>query len=205
MPAINIQFLKAAALISSREETRYYLNGVCVEARENDVNLIATDGHRIIALNDAADWAETQGPEPRFDLERKPFTIIIPLDIIADIKLFKPITHGTLTVAEGGKYLLQYCGRDYLFAPIDGTFPDWRRIVPSEVDGKVAQFNAQYIGDLAKVAKALGDKEGKVFIYHNGHGPAPISFPGVEGVSCVCAVMPIRYGAAPYECPSWAK
>jgi len=196
MPAINIQFLKAAALISSREETRYYLNGVCVEARENDVNLIATDGHRIIALNDAADWGES---------EDRSFTIIIPLDIIADIKLFKPITHGTLTVAEGGKYLLQYCGRDYLFAPIDGTFPDWRRIVPPEVDGKVAQFNAQYIGDLAKVAKALGDKEGKVFIHHNGFGPAPISFPGVEGVSCICAVMPIRYGAAPYECPSWAK
>jgi hypothetical protein len=201
MPAINIQLLKAAAIVSGKEETRYYLKGVCVEViprsfRVTDICYTATDGHRIAAFCEPTD----------FDAEEaSPFSIIIPSYIIADIKLFKPTTHGALTKTEGGKYLLQYCGRDYLFAPLDATFPDWRRVIPDAANGKTSQFNPQYLADFGKVAKALGGTSGAVFVHHNGDSPAPVSFPGVEGVSYACAIMPFRGDLPAYERPAWAK
>ena len=197
MPAIDINLLKAAATVCGKEETRYYLNGVCVDVRVDDITCVATDGHRIAAFNDKATWDEGEEPTP--------FVIIIPSEIVAEIKLFKPVPYGTITPAADGKYLLQYCGRDYLFRPLDASFPDWRRIIPGEVDGKTAQFNPKYLADFGKISKALGDKEGRVYVYHNGGSPAPVYFPGVEGVSYVCAVMPYRLSAPEYERPAWTK
>jgi hypothetical protein len=37
---------------------------------------------------------------------------------------------------------------------IDGTFPDWRRVIPcGEMSGVAAQFNPKYIGDLYKASR----------------------------------------------------
>jgi hypothetical protein len=49
---------------------------------------------------------------------------------------------------------------DVTFKPVDGTFPDWRRVAPtqktiSEDLGKIAQFNPAYVADMGKVAKAV--------------------------------------------------
>lgn len=190
---LNIRLLKAAALAASKEQTRYYLNGVAVQAAPRGLYLVATDGHRALAFRQSGDAL----PE---------VNIIIPADIIAGIKLNKHIDEATLTRESDTHWRIDYCGTATIFAPIDGTFPDWRRIVPKETSGETAQFDPAYVGDFARVAKALGaNAKAGVKIAHNGQGPALVTFgDDIDGFGLL---MPTRanYGSTVWQtAPEWA-
>lgn len=186
---LNIKLLKAAALATSKEETRYYLKGVAVQADAKGVFLVATDGHRALVFRQAA---ECYGGEP--------INIIIPNNIISGIKLNKHVDLAELTQDSPTHWRLEYCGTSVVFSPIDGTFPDWRRIVPKETNGELAQFNPSYVGDMGKVAKALGQSDAAVAIAHNGESPALITFgDDVDGFG---VLMPTR---ANYRSTVWDK
>lgn len=193
---LNVRLLKAAAIAAGKEETRYYLKGVAVQADEKGSFLVATDGHRALAFCQSRDC---YGGEP--------INIIIPSKIIDGIKLNKNIDIAELTQESATHWRLDYCGTSVVFAPIDGTFPDWRRIFPKEANGETAQFNPAYIGDFAKVAKALGinSAAGCVKIAHNGPGPAIVTFG--EDIDGFGLIMPTRanFGRVDYDkAPSWA-
>ena len=190
---LNIRLLKAAALAASKEQTRYYLNGVAVQAGPRGSFLVATDGHRLLAFRQSAD-------------DTPPVDIIIPADVIAGIKLNKHVDDATLTRESDTHWRIEYCGTAISFAPIDGTFPDWRRVVPKETTGELAQFDPAYVGDFAKVAKALGtNAKAGVKISHNGGGPALVTFgDDIDGFG---VLMPTRanYGSTIWQtAPDWA-
>ncbi len=190
---INIRLLKAAALVASKEQVRYYLNGVAVQAGPRGLYLVATDGHRALAFRQSGD-----------DLPE--VNIIIPADIIAGIKPPKGVDIVYLTKESESRWRIDYCGASISFAPIDGTFPDWRRIVPKETSGELAQFDPAYIGDFAKVAKALGaNAKAGVKISHNGPGPALVTFgDDIDGFGLL---MPTRanYGSTIWQtAPEWS-
>lgn len=188
---LNIRLLKAAAVAASKEETRYYLKGVCLQADEKSgVILIATDGHLLLAFRQSETW------------EGEPINVIIPGDVIASIKLHKYHDKGELT-QDGDRWSLEYAGAPGItFRMIDGTFPDWRRIVPNEYDGRQATFNPKYYGDFAKVAKVLDKSENCVSINHNGGDPALVSFGSdVDGFG---VIMPLRNRENVTK-PEWAK
>ena len=187
---LNIRLLKAAALAVSKEETRYYLKGVAVQADAKGAYLIATDGHRLLAFCQSR---ECYGGEP--------VNIIIPADIVAGIKLNKHVEIAELTQESATHWRLDYVGTSVIFAPIDGTFPDWRRIIPKETDGKPAQFNPAYVGYFAKVTKALG--QGQTAFAYNGDGPALVTFgDDIDGFG---VLMPMRINREiPTRAPAWA-
>lgn len=193
---LNVKLLKAAAIAASKEETRYYLKGVAVQADARGAFVIATDGHRALAF--------CQSREPH---EGATVNIIIPSDIVAAIKPNKYEERATLTQESATHWRLDYCGTSVIFAPVDGTFPDWRRICPKEASGETAQFNPEYVGGMAKAAKALGVKSasGAIRMAHNGEGPAIVTFgDDIDGFGLI---MPTRanYGRDNYTTtPSWA-
>lgn len=113
---LSPDLLKAAVIFTSKEETRFYLKGVAIQATPATVKIAATDGHRLfVARVDQTENTET-------------FSIIIPTDAIA-------------TATKGAKYPLalsklsdtQWRLGDTIFTPIDGTFPGYERIVPTGV------------------------------------------------------------------------
>ena len=186
---INIRLLKAAALAASKEQTRYYLNGVAVQADAKGSYLVATDGHRLLAFRQSTEAHES-------------VAIIIPSDIIAGIKLNKHVEIAELTRESETAWRLDYCGTSIIFAPADGTFSDWRRAVPETTDGTPAQFNPAYVGDMAKVMKALGASI--CGIAYNGQGPALVTFG--EAVDGFGVLMPMCVKAdIPTGKPSWAR
>ena len=189
---LNIRFLKAAALAVSKEQTRYYLTGVAVQVGPRGAYIVATDGHRALAFRQSGD-----------DLPE--INIIIPADIIAGIKPPKGVDIVYLTKESESRWRIDYCGASISFAPIDGTFPDWRRIVPKETSGETSQFNPAYVGDFAKIAKALGRGEPCVKMAHNGQGPALVTFgDDIDGFGLL---MPTRanYGSTVWQtAPEWA-
>lgn len=194
MDTFSIQFdfraLKAAAFCASSEETRYYLKGLFAEYKGGELICVATDGHRLIAIH-----PENNGPAPH----SPEFGIIIPLDVIARLKLSRHHSMGDL-VCEAGQWALHYDGLKIGFAPIDGEFPDWRRVVPRETNGTPGQFNAAYLNDFAKASKVLGG-DAKPVVAYNGEGPALITFH--SDIEAFGVLMPFRASIVADKPPQW--
>ncbi|WP_425340492.1 DNA polymerase III subunit beta [Ciceribacter sichuanensis] len=114
----------------STEETRYYLNGIYLHPSEGGLTLVATDGHRLSKRFIPLEGASQDMPG-----------VIVPKKTVE--ALLKHLPKGedvTLQVSDAKIRLL--IGDMVLVSKlIDGTFPDYRRVIPAytnfvEVEGK---------------------------------------------------------------------
>ena len=103
-----------SAFCQSTEEVRYYINGVYLHIHEGTARAVATDGHRLARI-DSAIQADFPG-------------IIIPRKIVGELRKLQAdevtvqISSTKLRVTAGDVVLLSKV--------IDGTFPDYTRVVP---------------------------------------------------------------------------
>lgn len=195
--AINLRVLGACSIFASKDEARYYLNGVCLEIDERGVTYAATDGHRLISYRD----------ELPLDDEDNPCvgTFIIPTSHCKHFKLGKEdLGEARISAANAGRLTISYGLVDVTFVPIDGVYPDWRRTIPATLpSGAPAQFNLKLLGEFQKISDAL--ELPSPFVAHNGEQtPAPIWFSGHPHI--VGLIMPMRHAdEMKREAPQWAR
>ena len=189
---LNIRALRATLVAVSTEETRYYLNGINLEFTPDGVVMCATDGHRMIVLRQPYGEHAATGAHA---------SVIVPRDLVAKLKInprMKTLDETTLTIGDDGKLLFEHAGESYGGSRVDGTFPDYRRVVPQDLDGKLAQYNPAYLADFAKARQELTgsklDKDGKTSpsVRYNGENPAIVDFAGGTGFEAIGVLMPIR-------------
>lgn len=174
---IDAKLLCALKLFAGQKDARYYLNGIYWEGDK----MIATCGSML---------AVAQVPESA------PTPVIIPNEAFS---LVKP-NSGTVEVTAERVGALA-------FTPIDGKYPDWRRILPVWPSGETAQFDPDLVAALGKAGKLL---RGFPRIAHNGTGAAVVRFG--ERVDVAAVIMPRnveaarKKGAPPLEwcAPGWA-
>lgn len=175
--------LKAALICASTEQGRYYLCGVYVDP---EGFLVSTCGHRMfVGKIDLSDV-------PAFD------GWIIPSDAIK--RALTGYKADTITIAPDRVGAI-------MCAPVDGFYPDWRRVVPNAdgLTGETAQFNPAYIADMGKIGVILRGKRRNsldAHIHHNGEGPAAITFPEIDHAFAV--LMPIRAHHSDNGSTAWA-
>lgn len=120
----------------STEETRYYLNGIYFHAVENDkqrvLRAVATDGHRLAQVDH--DLPEGASGMPG---------VIVPRKTVLELQKLLEGGTGTLSVGVSEtKIRFEFDGIVLTSKLIDGTFPDYGRVIPAgndkvmEVDGK---------------------------------------------------------------------
>jgi len=196
---LNLNALQAAACAVSTEETRYYLNGVCVEISARQVIHVATDGSILFAYRDTL--AES---EPDNGLIGN---WIIPAATLKAVKIKKGRNarpeYATL-VGEPGKFELTLKlldGSSLGFRAIDGTFPDWRRVVPVETEqkGPVHLFDPDLLKRLWKAGELID--EGRPSMGYNGDGPALLTY---KTDNAVGVIMPTPNPVAVAAKPAWA-
>ncbi len=195
---VDHNIIKALLICAAKQDIRYYLKGVCVDARaDGTLLLVATDGHRLLAYpilggaNSVEGLAPGEYVIPREALEAvKPakvgrVTLPIHIDIVTAPDTPDPERVG---VTIKGKTTITVTGAtSAVTAPIDGKYPDWRRIVPASTSGEIAQFNADYVSGFGDVCKLLGGKYGP-YINHNGGDCAVVTnLSGALGI-----LMPLR-------------
>lgn len=172
--AINTAHLKAAYQFTADADIRYYLKGVLAEVRATETRLVATDGNIAGVLRDVVLVGEQ---------ETMP-DVIIPNDTV---KMAIGIKSQTLTLAHvEGKWSLA----GIAFTPVDGKFPEYRRIIPSQCSGEAAQFNVEFLARFLKAGRALGCK-GQPIVRHSGDGGAQVQFYGRDD-EFVGVIMPLR-------------
>jgi len=121
----------------SNEETRYYLNGIYLHAAENDgipvLRAVATDGHRL---------ARVETPIPA-DAEKMP-GVIIPRKAVNELRKLIDDTDGEISISlSENKICFSFGGSLLTSKLIDGTFPDYERVIPEgntkvlELDGSI--------------------------------------------------------------------
>lgn len=189
---IDHSVIKALLICAAKQDVRYYLKGVLVDARASDVTLVTTDGHRMLAYPVATDAIEALAPGQ----------YIIPREALEAVKPCKagrvtlPITI-EIDVAHGRENKIT--GATSAVTPlIDGKFPDWRRVMPKTVSGEPAQYQAEYLGDFGRIAELLGTKHPHV--HHNGSSAAIVGNLG----AALGVLMPMRSDAEFSTLPAWA-
>lgn len=190
---INLNTLAAVALAASDDKTRYYLAGVLVECRPRHVTYVATDGSRLLAhRHTLAEHEPDNTTLGDFIIPRAQCTVFKPS------KRADPLA--TLT-GDREELTLAWDGKRS-FAPVDGTFPSWRRVIPQgEPSGEAAHFPPKQVLDFAKFGEAMGYGS-QPWIAHNGLEPTRVTWTG--NVDTIGIIMPIQRPDAPVATvPAW--
>jgi|HubBroStandDraft_1064217.scaffolds.fasta_scaffold177777_3 hypothetical protein len=172
---IRPDVLKAALLFAAKSDVRYCLNGVLLERRADSRRLVATDGHRLICVN-LPDLAQQMNMQHEHEGDEMPPTgpgdavqYIVPRSLCE--KAVKALGKETyLTVRCGGDCASINGMKEKL---IDRKYPDYARIVPREVSGEFQGYNGEYLADMSKARKLLGEGVNHALIQlaPNGDGP----------------------------------
>lgn len=178
--------LHAAMICRSTDPSRYYLHGVQVEScPAGGVYIVATDGHRLALGLDREATVEGNLPAGGVILP-------IPKECLAKLKEGRG-EPPAVRFDSAGTFSLG--GVAYPCAPIDGTFPDWRRVLPGReglaAPGPGDGFNVSYLADFGKIAKGFGKQSpGLRLASAAPGGPAwvDIGVPDWRGV-----LMPLRW------------
>ncbi|MCZ4280977.1 DNA polymerase III subunit beta [Kiloniella laminariae] len=112
----------------STEETRYYLNGIYIHATEADgtavLRAVATDGHRL---------ARFEMPLPE-GAENVP-GVIVPRKTVNELRKLIDETSNPIEVSlSETKIMFRFDSTVLSSKLIDGTFPDYQRVIPSGND-----------------------------------------------------------------------
>ena len=192
MIMIDRNKLKAAARFAATDpkDQRLTLHGVLVEASPAGVRLAATDGHVLLVARAAG--------EPDTDT----WTGIIPVEVVKAALAWKgnkslPII---LIPGEPECRLTRATGEALVFVEVAGAFPDYRKVVPKEPDGKPSYYDADLLVRFKRAAEDLGSNLGLFGLLPGGDGSGLVYITGdVVGV-----VMPTRSGALELDDCAWA-
>lgn len=182
---VELPVLKALLLTAGNNDARTIINGVLVEYSASGIILVSTDWHRMSIA--------------RVDYSCEAFRSFIINR--AHIEMIKGKQYFPLKILHGQQSPVSIGGISYM--PIDGTYPDWRRVLPcGTITGEVATYNPAYIGDLSKARKLLGISPDQCNLEQNGDRGA------LDRITddFYVVIMPLRLGDAHIKSsvPDWA-
>ncbi|HOB12987.1 MAG TPA: DNA polymerase III subunit beta [Novosphingobium sp.] len=129
LPAATLaQLIDRTRFAISTEETRYYLNGIFLHVTEDELRAAATDGHRLARFT----IARPDGAEGMPD-------VIVPRKCVAELrKLLEEALDSQVEVdLSASKIRFTLGGESGVVLTsklIDGTFPDYSRVIPTGND-----------------------------------------------------------------------
>jgi DNA polymerase-3 subunit beta len=114
-----IEMVSRTLFAVSDDETRYFMNGIFVEKRDDSLVMVATDGRRL-------SWIARKVPVPMDSLKG----VILPPKILTIVRKLAS-GEGNLSLALTDKSIFVRLGERSLSSSlIEGQFPDYRRVIP---------------------------------------------------------------------------
>lgn len=129
LPAATLaQLIDRTRFAISTEETRYYLNGIFFHVSDEELKAAATDGHRLARYT----IARPDGAEGMPD-------VIVPRKCVAELRklLEEALDTNVLIDLSASKIRFTLGGENGVVLTsklIDGTFPDYTRVIPTGND-----------------------------------------------------------------------
>ncbi|MEO1956598.1 MAG: DNA polymerase III subunit beta [Methylophilaceae bacterium] len=115
--------LKQVEFAMAQQDIRYYLNGLLLEVKENKLNLVGTDGHRLSFTSTTLDQS--------YEKEE----VILPRKTIIElIKLLEDSGEEVTIELAAGQVNFSFGGISLISKVIEGKFPDYSRVIPKAHD-----------------------------------------------------------------------
>lgn len=179
--AVRLEALLRVRPFISTEMTRYYLNGVFVHVHDSGGAVCAaTDGHRLGVRRDVGGLVNEpqivrlpkEIKAPTREHERAWAVMTRTGPFFAHLSLVDPIHDPDHDTPENAIARIGDCYQRYGDVLIDGTFPDYTRILPAEGEGDtVRAFNAKYLTSFGQSLSIRGSDEGSPHVVLDSGDP----------------------------------
>ena len=152
LPAETLkQIIDKTRFAISTEETRYYLNGIFMHVADDPTPVLkaaATDGHRLARVT----VARPDGAEGMPD-------IIVPRKCVAEVRKLLDEAEGDVEVTLSASKIRLTIGQATLTSKlIDGTFPDYSRVIPTANDKLLRIDPKSFAEGVDRVAAIASEK-----------------------------------------------
>jgi DNA polymerase-3 subunit beta len=115
------------AFAMAQQDVRYYLNGLMLEVSANNLRAVATDGHRLA-------YCEKQTNADIADIKQ----VILPRKGVLELVRLLSDTDDSVKITLGSNHLQTvFNGIRLTSKLIDGRFPDYNRVMPTEGENVV--------------------------------------------------------------------
>ncbi|MBN9079018.1 MAG: DNA polymerase III subunit beta [Rhizobiales bacterium 65-79] len=175
----------------STEETRYYLNGIYLHTIETDGELklraVATDGHRLAR-------AEIEAPAGSEGMPG----IIIPRKTVSELQKLVDEPDVTATVELSDTKIRFTIGSVVLTSKlIDGTFPDYQRVIPTGNDKKLVIDRQSFAAAVDRVS-TISSERGRAVKLSIADGQLTLTVNNPDSGSAT-EELPAEYGSDPLD------
>ncbi|NRB05212.1 MAG: DNA polymerase III subunit beta [Rhodobacteraceae bacterium] len=150
-PVLRRLFDKSKFAIST-EETRYYLNGVYMHVADSDggkvLRCVATDGHRLARID--AELPENSGDMPG---------VIVPRKTVGELRKLLDDDEAQIAVSVS-ETKVRFATQDITLTSkvIDGTFPDYTRVIPAGNTRKLEVDASDFAQAVDRVATVSSER-----------------------------------------------
>ncbi|WP_454914639.1 DNA polymerase III subunit beta [Xanthobacter sediminis] len=177
----------------STEETRYYLNGIYLHVTDAAVTgkpmlrAVATDGHRLAQ-------AELEAPEGALGLPG----VIVPRKTVAEIQKLLEDKEAEATISLSTTKIRVQVGAIVLTSKlIDGTFPDYGRVIPQNNDKTLNVDKNEFAAAVDRVS-TVSSERGRAVKLSLGDGKLTLSVTNPDSGSAT-EELEVDYAAEPLE------
>jgi DNA polymerase-3 subunit beta len=135
----------------STEETRYYLNGIYLHATDDKgskLRAVATDGHRLALVEMAAPKGATGMPG-----------VIVPRKTVAEVQRLLEDAGEEVAVELSPTKIRLLLGKTIITSKlIDGTFPDYGRVIPHANDKTLVVDKGEFAAAVDRVSTVSSER-----------------------------------------------
>ncbi|MFO1167341.1 MAG: DNA polymerase III subunit beta [Rhodoblastus sp.] len=136
----------------SNEETRYYLNGIFMHTTEVDGHAmlrgVATDGHRLARVEIPAPAGSAGMPG-----------VIVPRKAVSEVQKLIEDTEADVTIELSSSKIRFNFGSVVLTSKlIDGTFPDYARVIPANNDKRLTVERSDFARAVDRVSTISSER-----------------------------------------------
>ena len=140
----------------AKDEDRYYLNGIFLEKKGNNLNFISTNGN-ILGFTQQRDFFK--------DNKIKDFGIIIPtktFDVMG--KIFPYLSGDCEIYVSEENIFFRFDNVEIMSLLLEGHFPDYEKIIPTEFKSTMKIKSDDLVDGLNRVSNVIHPKELKIFM-----------------------------------------
>lgn len=128
-------------------DIRHYLNGMLMETEGKSVRVVATDGHRL---------ATTQAI---VEAEMATSTVILPRKAVLELeRLLKDDDSEAEIVLTQNQAIFRFGGLEFTTKLIEGKFPDYKRVIPTQNKTKVTFERTMLLSALERARLLTSEK-----------------------------------------------
>jgi DNA polymerase-3 subunit beta len=175
----------------STEETRYYLNGIYLHAAKQEgvdvLRAVATDGHRLARVEMALPEGAAGMPG-----------VIIPRKAVGELRKLVEETSGAVSLSlSEAKIRFSFDGTILTSKLIDGTFPDYERVIPVNND-KIMQVECKPFAEAVDRVATISTEKSRAVKLAVAPDTLTLSASSPENGTAT-EDLQVKFGAAPIE------